>query len=89
MNTKFDSARGYGDNYEYKKIKIKIYDGNLNTNFQCKKVPNENASCKCLSLIMLDSVSKVKEKYYPQTLLEKCKHEIKKKLKWRIFLVSN
>ena len=43
-----------------------------------KKVPKENASCKCLSLIMLDSVVKVKKKYYPQTLLEECKYEIKK-----------
>ena len=27
---------------------------------------------------MLDSVIKVRKKYYPQTLLEECKHEIKK-----------
>ena len=27
---------------------------------------------------MLDSVVKVKKKYYPQTLLEECKYEIKK-----------
>ena len=27
---------------------------------------------------MLDSVIKVKKKYYPQTLLEECKFEIKK-----------
>ena len=31
-----------------------------------------------MSLIMLDSVVKVKKKYYPQTLLEECKYEIKK-----------
>ena len=30
-----------------------------------------------LSLIMLDSVIRVDKKYYPQTLLEKCKYEIK------------
>ena len=33
---------------------------------------------KCLLLIMVDSVIKVNKKYYPQTLLEKCKYEIKK-----------
>ena len=38
----------------------------------------EKASYKCLSIIMLDSVVKVKKKYYPQTLLEECKYEIKK-----------
>ena len=27
---------------------------------------------------MLDSVIRVSKKYYPQTLLEKCKYEIKK-----------
>ena len=30
---------------------------------------------------MLDSVVKVKKKYYPQTVLEECKYEIKKKTK--------
>ena len=43
-----------------------------------KKVPKENASYRCLSLIMLDSVVKVKNKYYPQTVLEERNHEIKK-----------
>ena len=78
LNIKFDSEPVYGDNNKYIKTKIKIYDGNVNTNFQGKKVPKENASCKCLSLIMLDSIVKVKKKCYPQTLLEECKYEIKK-----------
>ena len=38
----------------------------------------EKDSCKCLSIIMLDSVVKVKKKYYPQTLLEEYKYVIKK-----------
>ena len=38
----------------------------------------ENPSYKCLSLIMLDSVIRVNEHYYSQTLLEECKYEIKK-----------
>ena len=50
----------------------------MNTNFQGKKVPKENATYKCLSLIMLDSVVRVNKKYYPQTLLEECKYEITK-----------
>ena len=49
----------------------------MNTKFQDKKVPNKNASYKCLSLIMLDSVIRVNKKYYPKTLLEECKYEIK------------
>ena len=47
------------------------------TNFQSKKMPKEKAPCKCLSIIMLDSVIKAKKKYYPQTLLEECKYEPK------------
>ena len=50
----------------------------MNTNFQSKKVPKENASYKCLSLIMLDSVIRVNKRYYPQTLLEECKYVIRR-----------
>ena len=35
-------------------------------------MPKEKAPFKCLSIIMLDSVTKVNIKYYPQTLLEEC-----------------
>ena len=42
------------------------------TNFHNKKTPKEKAPCKGLSIIMLDSVFKVNEKYYPQTFLEEC-----------------
>ena len=41
-------------------------------------MPKENASCKCLTLIELDSVIKAIKKYYPETLLEECKCETKK-----------
>ena len=50
----------------------------MNTNFQGQKVPKENASYKCISLIMLDSVITINKKYYPQTLLEECKYAIRK-----------
>ena len=43
-----------------------------------KKTPKENASYKCFSLVMLDSLIRVSKNYYPQTLLEECKYEIKK-----------
>ena len=71
MNIEFDIEPIYGDNYIYIKTKIKMYENRVNTNFQGKKVPKENASYKCLSLIMLDSVISVNKKYYPQTFLEK------------------
>ena len=55
-----------------------MYGFRVNTNFQGKKMPKENASYKCMSLIMLDSVIRVIKKYYPQTLLEECKYVIRK-----------
>ena len=83
MNIEFDPVYGdndpvYGDNDKYIKTKIKVYEDRVNTNFQGKKVPKENASYKCLSLIMLDSVIRVNKKYYPQTFLEECKYIIRK-----------
>ena len=45
--------------------KIKPYGDKVDTDFQDKKIPKENASNKCLSLVMLDSVIRVSKKYYP------------------------
>ena len=78
LKIEFDSEPVYGDNDKYIKTKIKIYAGSMITNFQSKKMPKEKAPCKCLSIIMLDSVIKAKKKYYPQTFLEECKYELKK-----------
>ena len=69
MNIEFDSEPLYGDNDKYIKTKMKMYEDRMNTNFQGKEVPKENASYKCLSLVMLDSVIRVNKKYYSQILL--------------------
>ena len=74
----FDSEPIYGDNNKCIKTKIKIYPGSIITSFQSKKKPKEKASCKCLLIIMLDSVIKAKRKYYPQTFLEERKYEQEK-----------
>ena len=73
-NIELDSERVYGDNDKYIKAKIKPYRDKINTNFQDKRIPKENAPCKCLSLIMLDSVIRVNN---PQTLLQEYKYVIK------------
>ena len=78
MRIDFESKPVYGDDDKYIKTKIKIYAGSMITNFHNKKMPKEKAPCKCLSIIMLDSVIKAKKKYYPQTLLEECKYEQKR-----------
>ena len=61
MDKKFDRKPVYRDNDKYIKIKLKIYDDNVNTSFQGKKVSKENAAYKSLSLIMLDSVVETKK----------------------------
>ena len=87
VNKKLDSEPVYGDNNDKK---IKLSDDNVNTSFHGKTIPKLNTPCKCLSLTKLDSVNKVHKKYYRQTLLGKCKYEIKKKnemerfINWRI-----
>ena len=41
--------------------------------FIIKKTLKEKAPCKCLTIIMLDSIIKAKKTYYLQALLEECK----------------
>ena len=43
-------------------------------------MPNKKARCKCLSIIMLDSIIKANKKYYPQKFLEECKY-VQEKIK--------
>ena len=80
MRIDFESKPVYGDDDKYIKTKIKIYAKSMITNFHNKKMPKEKAPCKCLSIIMIDSVIKANKKYYPQTLLEECKY-IQEKIK--------
>ena len=58
MTITFESKPAYGKDVKYIKTKIKTYAGNLITNFRNKKMPKEKASCKCLSIIIIDSVIK-------------------------------
>ena len=75
----FESKPVYGD--KYIKTKIKIHKDSLFANFHNKKIPKEDAPCKCLSIIIiLDSVIKTNKKYYPQTFLEECKY-VREKIK--------
>ena len=55
-----------------------MYEDRVNTDFQDKEVPKEDASYKCLSLIVLGFVIRVSKNYYPQKLLEECKYVIRK-----------
>ena len=78
MKINFESKPVYGEDVKYIKTKIKTYADSIITNFHNKKMPKEKAPCKCLSIIMIDSVIKAKKKYYPQILLEECKYDQEK-----------
>ena len=77
---RFESKPVYGDDDKYIKTKIKVYAGSMITNLHNKKIPKEKSPCKCISIIMLDSVIKANKKYYPQTFLEECKY-VQEKIK--------
>ena len=79
MKITFESKPVYGEYVKYIKTKIKMYAGSLIINFHNKKMPKEKAPCKCLSIIMIDSVIKANKKYYSQTFLEECKYMQEKK----------
>ena len=80
LGIEFDSEPVYGDTDSCIKTKVKMYDNKVNTNFQRKETPKGDSFYKCLSLIMLDSVVKVRKKYYLQVFLKECKY-IKRKNK--------
>ena len=77
----FESKPTYGYDDKYIKTKIKTYSDSIITNFHNKKMPKQKVPCKCLSIIMLDSVIESDKKYYPRTLLEECKY-VQEKIKF-------
>ena len=78
----FESKPIYGDDDDnkYIKTKIKTYADSIITNFHIKKMLKEKVLCKCLSILMLDSVIETDEKYYLQTFLEEWKY-VQEKIK--------
>ena len=88
MKIHFESKPVYGDDDKYLKTKIKIYADSIVTNFHNKKISKEKLPCKCLSIIILDSVIKANKKYYPQIFLEECKY-MQEKIKTEKYIDYN
>ena len=55
---------------KYLKAKIKLHYRKINTNFCNDKIPKEGFQCICLSVILIDSVSRTGSNYYPPVFLE-------------------
>ena len=82
INKKFDSDPVY--NNKYINTKIRSYNNDIKTNFRNidnknNKLPEKNKPYKCVSLISLDSIIKINEKYYPQILLQECVYKLTNK----------
>ena len=88
MRINFESNPVYGDDDKYIKTKIKMFANSIITNFLNKKIPKEKEPCKCLSIIMIDSIIRVNKKYYPQTLSEECKY-IQENIKMENYINEN
>ena len=75
----FDSNPVY--NEKYIKAKTKFYNKKTNTNFRGNQIeiPNESLECVCLSVILLDSVYRKDNKYFPQVFLEEYKYVVNEK----------
>ena len=88
MRKKFDSKLFYGnDDNKYIKAKIKTFKDSNITNFHNKKVP-EKKQHKSLSIILLDSVIKIDNKYYPQIFLEESVYKQQKQQKQKNYITE-
>ena len=70
-------------NYTCIYIYIYIYlikDYEFSTNVYDNKILKDGSQFICLSVILIDSVSRTGENYYPQVFLEECKYVVKE---WR------
>ena len=79
INKNFDSNAVYKD--KYINTKIRSYNNDIITNFRNidnknNKLPEENKPCKCVTLILLDSIIKIDKKYYLQTLVQECVYKV-------------
>ena len=51
---------------KYLKAEIKCYNRKINANFHNNKVPEKGYQCICLSIILIDSVFRTCDNYYPE-----------------------
>ena len=73
----FDSKLVFDE--KHLKTKIRSCNEKIKTNFYNNKIPKEDSQCICLSVILIDSLYRKNENYYPQVFLEECKYVLKEK----------
>ena len=85
MRIDFESKPTYRYDDKHIKTKTKTHAESIITNFHNKKMPKEKAPCKCISIIMLDSVIETDVKYFSLTFLEDCKY-VQEKTKFENYI---
>ena len=89
MKIDFNTKTTYGDDDKYIKTKIKTYKDSIITNFyskkRSKKYQKKKIPHKCLSIIILDSITYAYEKYYRKVFLEECKY-VKENIKTKTYI---
>ena len=78
----FDSKLYDENDKRYINSRIKIINGEIETNFHGKETSKPKIPYDCFSLITLYSIIKRNDKYYPQVFLEECKYRINSEKKW-------
>ena len=58
---------------------MKSYNRKINTNLHNNKMPKEGSQYIYLSVILINSVFRTGNNYYPQVFLEECKYVVKEK----------
>ena len=79
MSIDFDSKTTYGDDGKYIKTKVKTYEDSIYNKKGSKEITEEKIPFKSLSIIVLDSVLYGYKKYHPQSFLEECNLNMRKK----------
>ena len=63
---------------KYTKVKVREFNGVIETNILGNKIPKETMHYTCIAIITTDSVIRMEKKNYPQVYSEECKHKMKK-----------
>ena len=63
---------------EYKKAKVREFNGVIKTNFLGDKTPKESMHYTCITCITIDSIMRMEKKNYLQVYLREWKSRMKK-----------
>ena len=66
-------------NEKHLKMKIKSYEGKINTKLHDDRMSKGSSYCIFLSVMLIDSVFKIRKNNYPPAFLRECEYMVKEK----------